>query len=322
MNKPVWSFAWIGLTICVALDLFSGGRAEAAAPVDLPAAVEQQAAARAVIAKEFVGRAGLVKGWYVTALDALQQDATTRGDLDRVIEVKKERERADRPLTPEELTALAEPIRGLRLKYDQALATLANQQKMREAASIREYVGTLESLEKRLTQRSDVDSALKVRQEASEAKGQATALEISAKASVANAPTEVPGATAPLAQQPFLPPRTTPPLLVPAPAKPATPATPARSGGPTGSSHPALVGSWHFKWIETGYEWDYTFAADGTFHDTKGSATGTWKVAGDRITMESPGIPSKTIYLPIKPSGTKVIDQRKNRTIQAVKLKE
>jgi hypothetical protein len=104
-------------------------------------------------------------------------------------------------------------------------------------------------------------------------------------------------------------------------AGPQTPA-PATGPGPTPADLTALVGSWQFTWFETGYQADFTFAADGTYINNEKNLKGTWKVVGDKIIMEMPDRETETIYLPIQPSGTKVTDQRKNRNITAVKASE
>lgn len=309
---PVASLTKIAVSLCAAVGLTTLN-AKAADPAELPAAMEKQATARAAISTEFEGRLKLVKGWYTTSLDTLQQDATAKGNLDTLLGIKKERERAERALTAEEMAELKEPLLGLRGRYDQALETLATQQKAREATAVRDYVASLEALEKRITQRGDIDGALKVREEVGKARSEAAALETKRTAPDPQVAAVTPAA--PGSQPVTASPGATP---APKPATPANSATAAKSGGAT--SHPALIGSWHFKWTETGFEQDFTFAADGTF-SSGGKDVGTWRVDGDKIIMDTPGGAPKTIFLPIKPSGTKVIDQRKNRNVEAVKLK-
>ena len=132
---------------------------------DLKMEIERQAAARAAVDAEFKGRMETLKKWYPTALDALEKEATARGNLEDVLAIKKERERMDRALTTEERLSLIDSIKAVRQKYEQGLATLATQQRTREIASIREYVQTLQALQKKLTTHGDIESALGVRKE-------------------------------------------------------------------------------------------------------------------------------------------------------------
>jgi hypothetical protein len=99
----------------------------------------------------------------------------------------------------------------------------------------------------------------------------------------------------------------------------ATPAAGSPSKGAT--SHPVLIGTWHFTWAETGWEADFTFAADGTFTTSNGGPDGKWKVEKGKIVLEAPNTAQKIMSLPINPSGTKVHDMRKDRDVKAVKLK-
>lgn len=308
MKKLAWLVVWLGMVTGATLAAGPEGPAKPAAPTDLPAAMEAQAAVRAAITREFNDRQDAVRKWFPTALDALQKEATTRGNLDGVLAVKNERARAERALTPAEMAALPEPLHGVRLKYDQVLAALATEQTAREAASLRDYLAALESLEKRTTQRGEIDNALKIREEIGSARIQWSQLETMKPPSVPAARASTPAPTLPVAAP-----------MPPAPK--GTPAPPPATVAATASSHPALIGTWHFTWTETRYETDFTFAADGTFKAKDGGPAGTWKVDGNQILMDAPDTAEKIIFLPINPQGTKVLDQRKNRNIKAVKLK-
>ena len=301
MKKLAIILVSVGMAMRVAGGAETEGAAKAEAPSALTAAVESQAAARAAIAKEFEQRKDAVRKWFPTALDALEKDATNRGSLDSVLAVKNERDRADRPLTPEELAKLPEPLRGIRLKYDQVMAAFVPEQRTRDAASIRDYIAKLDLLKKSTTQRGDIDGALKIKDEAEKARTELIAVESGKQlvASTPAAPSPEPAAAAPTAP-------------APAPAADASPAPAADNA--------ALIGNWHFRWVETGYEADFTFSADGTFTQGGGGHDGKWHVDGNKIVMETAGGADKVISLPIDPTGTKVIDRRKNRNVNAVKL--
>lgn len=105
------------------------------------------------------------------------------------------------------------------------------------------------------------------------------------------------------------------------PALEGTPTPPPKIGGAATTSHPALIGTWHFTWVETGYEADFTFAADGTFTTQNGGPDGTWRVEKSKVLLEAPNTAQKIMSLPINPSGTKVFDARKSRNVKAVKQK-
>jgi hypothetical protein len=137
----------------------------ASAPEDLPAAVEQQAKAREALRSQAADAQGALQKWYHSALDAVKTNATAKGQLDDVLAVDAERERVERDLTPEEAGKLPPTLRTVRAQYDQARAQQSAQQRASVAASVRAYVATLEALEKRLTQKSDVPNAVATRKE-------------------------------------------------------------------------------------------------------------------------------------------------------------
>ena len=307
MKNLLWLIVGIGVLTGRAAAAGPEAPVKTAPPAELSAAVEAQAVARATIAKDLNGRREAVKKWFPTALDALEREATARGNLDGVLAVKEERGRADRPLTAAEMAKLPEPLHSVRLKYDQMLAALAAEQTAREAASVRDYITALGSLEKRTTQRGEIDNALKVREELGKARSELTQLDALKSPSTppgqASTPAPVVGVAAPT-PAPKAAPLATPPAVA--------------QGAP---SHPALIGTWHFTWTQTGYETNVTFAADGTFKPKDGGPAGTWKVSGNQIRMEAANTADKIIYLPINPKGTRAVDERKNREIKAVKLK-
>ena len=105
-----------------------------------------------------------------------------------------------------------------------------------------------------------------------------------------------------------------PPALPPKPAP-----APASATVKAWDITKTLPGTWHFHWTETGFDADYRFRADGTFTEVHSGHKGAWKIADDKVLMEMPGASPKTMLPPIVPEGTKVIDQRKNRHVEAVK---
>jgi hypothetical protein len=189
--------------------------AQLPAPADLPAASQRQATAREAIARQADEAETALRKWYDSALDAVQKDAQAKGDLDRVLAVKQEHERAGRDLTPEEKGALPPVMKSVRDQYDQARTQRANQNKANVTASLRAYLAALETLEKSLTQKADIDGALAVRKERTAVGEQLSAIQTA----VATAPPVAP------------PPPVTPPPAVgaatPAPATPPAAAKPA-----------------------------------------------------------------------------------------------
>ena len=99
----------------------------------------------------------------------------------------------------------------------------------------------------------------------------------------------------------------------------AAPPAPTKPAAPPVDIANQLQGTWHFRWPETGFNADFLFRADGTFLAVDTQREGTWKVVGGQILMEQPNLEKKQISLPIDPKGTKVHDDRKNRTIIALK---
>ncbi len=161
-------------------------------PETLPNAIQQQAAGQEALARQESDAAGALRKWYESALDAIKKDATGRGDLNSVLAADQERDRLDRDLTPEEKAKLPPGMRKVRDQYDQARVQRANQQRAKLAASLRAYLTTLEGLEKRFTQDSDIQRALASRDERTKAEETLKAL----------TPAAVPAAPAPAATTP------------------------------------------------------------------------------------------------------------------------
>jgi hypothetical protein len=141
-------------------------------PETLPLAIQQQVAAQQALARQESEANATLRKWYESALDAVKKDATGRGDLNSVLGADQERDRLDRDLTPEEKSKLTPVMRKVRDQYDQARVQMANQQKAKLAALLRAYLTTLEVLEKKYTQNSDIEKAVASRDERTKAEEQ------------------------------------------------------------------------------------------------------------------------------------------------------
>ncbi len=162
-------------------------------PETLPLAMQQQVAAQQGLSRQQSEANATLRKWYESALDAIRKDATGKGDLNSVLATDQERDRLDRDLTPEEKSKLSPPMRKVRDQYDQALVQTASQQKAKLAASLRAYITTLELLEKRFTQDSNIERALASRDERTKAEEELKAL----------VPAAVPAGGAPAASTPL-----------------------------------------------------------------------------------------------------------------------
>jgi hypothetical protein len=139
---------------------------ESAPPAELKTAMDQHAAAINVLAGRQEEQLAAARAWYVAALDKLQSEATSRGELDAALAVKAERERASaNKLTAEDAKTVAPGTLAYRQRYDQAVVQVAAQAKAQEAAVLRTYIATLDDLQKRITMRGDLTGALKVKDE-------------------------------------------------------------------------------------------------------------------------------------------------------------
>jgi hypothetical protein len=135
------------------------------APPDLPAAIQRQAAARETLTAQAEDGLAALRKWYEASLDAVRADAANKANLDAVLATDAERGRMDRNLTAEELAALPKLLRDLRGRYDQARLQRVTQHKSALIASLREYMVTLDGLEKSLTRKLDIEGAVAARKE-------------------------------------------------------------------------------------------------------------------------------------------------------------
>jgi len=147
------------------------------APEDLSAARQRQTAARDALSMQAAESQAALQKWYFSVLDALKKDAVGKGDLDGVLVIEKERERAVRDLTQEEKNQLPKLLRPVRDQYDQGRAQRVADHKAKLAASLRAYLVMLEALEKALTQKSNIGGAVEVRKERAAVAEQLNALQ-------------------------------------------------------------------------------------------------------------------------------------------------
>jgi hypothetical protein len=179
--------------------------AQVAPPQDLPAAIQRQVAARETLKTQAEEGQAALRKWYESSLDAIRIDAASKANLDMVLAVDAERGRMDRDLSAEESAALPKILRDIRIKYDQARLQRMTQFKAALTASLREYMITLDALEKSLTRKLDVEGAVAARKERAAAGDEISAL-------------SVPGAVAAFGPS------------TPGAVSPAAPVAPARSG--------------------------------------------------------------------------------------------
>src|SRR4051794_6699227 len=146
--------ALLGIFACQAF------AAQIAPPQDLPAAIQRQVAARETLKTQAEEGYGALRKWYEASLDTIRLDAANKANLDLVLATDAERGRMERDLTPEESAALPKLLRDLRAKYDQVRLQRQTQYKAALTASLREYMITMEGLEKSLTRKLDVEAAV------------------------------------------------------------------------------------------------------------------------------------------------------------------
>ncbi len=188
------------------------------APETLPAAMSRQVEDVVALKKKTDDAAAALRKWYESSLDVMKKDAQARGDLETVLAAQTERGRMDRDLTDQEKASLPPASLQVRNQFDQARAAQVAQVKTANAALLRGYVATLEALEKRLTQKAEIDAALAARKERAAAQQQ-----------LANA-APLPGA---LLATESPKPGATP--VAPAAASSATPALAGPRAGPAGA---------------------------------------------------------------------------------------
>ena len=256
-------------------------------PGELQTLMERHVAAQSAGKQEHSGRLAKVRSWYDAQLDTLQKEATAKGDLDSVLAIKKERERGDRRNSPEETRTLPAAVGALRAKFDQSLDQLAATQQTNELAAVREFAVALDGLQKRLTQKGDIDGALKVKAQRQTVLGELAFLEA--------ARTPPPGETT----LPLPPPMATPAPVSRLAAPSATPRFFDKKPDPN-----SPVGTWSFQSGDA-KPMVRTFYEDGTVTGDGFEGVGKWKITKTKILVSYPGNREGSIDLPLNPKGTK-----------------
>ncbi len=112
-------------------------------------------------------RAATITRSYLGGLDRLQTEVTTHGDLNGALLVKAERERAagGQDPSPDERKTMAPQLMALRLAYEKEREPIFATARQADQQLTREYLGTLDALQKRFTTLNQLDKALAVRTE-------------------------------------------------------------------------------------------------------------------------------------------------------------
>ncbi|HEV7401596.1 MAG TPA: hypothetical protein VGO11_01670 [Chthoniobacteraceae bacterium] len=204
------------LVIAGMLALASHAAPPPAPPENLPAAMSRQVEDVVALKQKTTDAAAALRKWYETSLDTLKKNALAKGDLDAVLAVDGERQRMERDLTEQEKAGLPPASLQVRNQFDQARATQAAQEKSATLVLLRGYVAALDGLEKRLTQKGDIDAALATRKEKAAAAQQlsnATPLPGDLLAAEGPKPAAPPATPATGPRPPVATPPATPPLL-------------------------------------------------------------------------------------------------------------
>ncbi|HEV7403222.1 MAG TPA: hypothetical protein VGO11_09860 [Chthoniobacteraceae bacterium] len=253
-----------------------------------------QAAMEGVKAEREKWEKGL-ETWYLGSLDKVFADRTQAGDLDGSVAAKAERERvtAHGETSAEEIQKMPAALRTVRTAYDASRKKIGEEVAKRTGAANQKHLADLDALQKRLTQKNQIDEAIAVKAE----KERFTAA-LAGGATVAAAA----------------------PAKVETPAAPAVAAEPKPvSTGPTASeAMTALLGRWRLTNPSNGWSGTRTFNKDGTF-ETESNTKGKWELDGDKVVMHyDSGGNADQMLLPLDPKDTKVKISR-GRIIGAVK---
>ena len=138
-----------------------------AAGADLDAYRTQYSQSLATLRAERETKYARVRASYVAALERLQKDVTTRGDLDGALAVKAERERIAAAQEPkaDERKAMPPALAAVRMRYEQELQPILADNARQEEALGKRYAAALQELQMRYTQRNELEKALAVKSE-------------------------------------------------------------------------------------------------------------------------------------------------------------
>lgn len=104
---------------------------------------------------------------YVAVLSKLETGAKARGDLDGVLVVRNEFARLEKGLAPSdgERKAMPEVLSKSRTQYEKDLASVMAELQAQQTQAEKQYLADLETLERQLTQKGNIDGAMEVRRE-------------------------------------------------------------------------------------------------------------------------------------------------------------
>jgi hypothetical protein len=147
--------------------LYAQNPASPAAAQDAAAQITALQAPLRAVAEETEKNQAALQAWYLAGLEQLQSARAAAGDLDGVIIIKAERDRAGNreQTTPAQIHAMSAPLRKLRDTYDTALKKIAEDAFRRNDTARRKYLADLEALQKRITVSGNIDQALVVKAE-------------------------------------------------------------------------------------------------------------------------------------------------------------
>jgi hypothetical protein len=135
-------------------------------PPELKVSMDQYAGGQKAIAAQREQQLATARTAYMAALEKLQTEATSRGELDAALAVRAERDRAAaNKLNAEEAKTLSPTALAYRQRYGQTAAQISAQSKAQETGLLRNYLASLDELQKRITMRGDLAGALQVKQE-------------------------------------------------------------------------------------------------------------------------------------------------------------
>ncbi len=108
-----------------------------------------------------------LKTQYLNALEGLTKKAMAKGDLDEVLAVKAEKDRAqtDTPTMDADLAAMPVALKNARAAYDQSALRIRTEQEQMLRGLHEKYIQTLQAQERKLTSQGNLDDALAVRAE-------------------------------------------------------------------------------------------------------------------------------------------------------------
>lgn len=106
-------------------------------------------------------------GSYLAKLDRLQNEITSRGDLDGALQVKAEKERATgrQEPSPDDRKTMPAQLLTLRQAYDKERAPIVSAAQEDERQEMKAYLASLDALQKRLTTLNQLEKAVAVRNE-------------------------------------------------------------------------------------------------------------------------------------------------------------